>query len=178
MLNLVNPRFVMPVHGEYKMLARYAAMAEEMGWPKEDIVRCEIGDIVEVSEDSVAIVGKAPHGKVLIDGTGVGDVSEVVLRDRMHLGNDGFLVIVVGLDKENSEVIIGPEVISRGFVFVDESEYLMEEIKQKINEHLDALEEVEPDIPAISANLRNAVSKMLYKKIQRRPMIMPVILEV
>jgi len=178
MLNLVNPRFVMPVHGEYRMLARYAAMAEGMGWPKEDIVRCEIGDIVEVDEESVRIVGKAPHGKILIDGTGVGDVSEVVLRDRMHLGNDGFLVIVVGLDRETSEVVTGPDVVSRGFVFMDESEYLMEEIKQKVIENLDALEQVEPDIPAISANLRNAVSKMLYKKIQRRPMIMPVIMEV
>lgn len=178
MLNLVNPRFVMPVHGEYRMLAKYSEMAEGMGWPKEDIIRCEIGDIVEVTEDSFSIVGKAPHGKILIDGTGIGDVSEVVLRDRLHLGNDGFLVIVVGLDKETSEVVLGPEVISRGFVYMDESEYLMEEVKQKVIESLDELEQVEPDIPAISTNLRNSLAKMLYKKIQRRPMIMPVILEV
>lgn len=178
MLNLVNPRFVMPVHGEYRMLARYTEIAESMGWPREDIVRCEIGDIVEVTEDEVRVVGKAPHGKILIDGTGIGDVSEVVLRDRQHLGNDGFLVIVVGLDRETSEVVLGPEVISRGFVYMDESEYLMEEVKQKVVENLGALEKVEPDIPAISANLRNALSKMLFKKIQRRPMIMPVILEV
>ncbi|HEY3332641.1 MAG TPA: ribonuclease J [Capsulimonadaceae bacterium] len=178
MLNLVNPRYVMPVHGEYRMLARYAKMAEEMGWPKEDIIRVEIGDIIEMDEESVRCIGKAPHGKVLIDGTGVGDVSEVVLRDRMHLGNDGFLVIVVGLDRDNSELVIGPEVTSRGFVFMDESELLIEEIKQKATELLSSLEQVEPDIPAISTNLRNGISKMLYKKTSRRPLIMPVILDV
>ncbi len=178
MLNLVNPQYVMPVHGEYRMLARYAKMAEEMGWPKSDIIRVEIGDIVEVDAESAKIIGKAPHGNVLIDGTGVGDVSEVVLRDRQHLGNDGFLVIVIALDSENSELVVGPEITSRGFVFMDESELLIEEIKQKATEMLGELEEVEPDIPAISTNLRNAISKMLYKKTSRRPLIMPVILEV
>jgi len=177
MLNLVNPRYVMPVHGEYRMLSRYAAMAEEMGWPKSDIIRAEIGDIVEVDENSAGVIGRAPHGKILIDGTGVGDVSEVVLRDRMHLGNDGFLVIVVGLDRDNSEVVVGPEVTSRGFVYMDESEVLIEEIKTRANEILGALEKVEPDIPAISTNLRNAIGKMLYKKTSRRPLIMPLILD-
>ncbi len=178
MLNLVNPQYVMPVHGEYRMLTRYAKMAEEMGWPKSDIIRVEIGDIVEVDAEAARVIGKAPHGNILIDGTGVGDVSEVVLRDRAHLGNDGFLVIVIGLDGENSELVVGPEITSRGFVFMDESELLIEEIKQKVNEVLGDLEEVEPDIPAISTNLRNAISKMLYKKTSRRPLIMPVILEV
>jgi len=177
MLNLVNPRYVMPVHGEYRMLARYARMAQEMGWPATDIVRSEIGDIVEVCEESVKIVGKAPHGKVLIDGTGVGDVSDIVLHDRKHLGNDGFLVIVVGLDRETSELVVGPEVSSRGFVFMDESEALIEEIKQRAGEILGELEEVEPDIPAIATNLRNAIGKMLYKKTSRRPLIMPIILD-
>lgn len=180
MLNLVNPRFVMPVHGEYRMLARYATMAEQMGWPREDIVRAEIGDIVEVDENCVRIAGKVEQsGLVLIDGTGVGDVSEVVLRDRQHLGADGFLVLVVGLDKETAEVVVGPEVISRGFVFMDESEYLIEEVKQKIIEHLDEMpEDAEPDYGVTSHDLRNVVGKLLFKRTQRRPMILPIILEV
>jgi ribonuclease J len=180
MLNLVNPRFVMPVHGEYRMLARYAANAEQMGWPKEDIVRAEIGDIVEVNEDCARVVGRVEQsGSVLIDGAGVGDVSEVVLRDRQHLGADGFLVIVIGVDKETGEVVVGPEVISRGFVFMDESEYLIEEVKQKIIERLDSLsEESEPDDSVISHDLRNVVGKLLFKRTQRRPMILPIILEV
>jgi ribonuclease J len=180
MLNLVNPRFVMPVHGEYRMLARYAAMAEQMGWPREDIVRAEIGDIVEVDEDCARVVGRVEQsGSVLIDGTGVGDVSEVVLRDRQHLGADGFLVLVIGLDKETGEIVVGPEVISRGFVFMDESEYLIEEVKQKIIEHLDDLpEDSEPDYSITSHDLRNVVGKLLFKRTQRRPMILPIILEV
>ncbi|HEX5322547.1 MAG TPA: ribonuclease J, partial [Capsulimonadaceae bacterium] len=180
MLNLVNPRFVMPVHGEYRMLARYSVIAEQMGWPKEDIVRAEIGDIVEVDEDCARVVGKVEQsGSVLIDGAGVGDVSEVVLRDRQHLGSDGFLVLVVGLDKETAEVVVGPEVISRGFVFMDESEYLIEEVKQKMIEHLDGLpEDSEPDYSVTSQDLRNVVGKLLFKRTQRRPMILPIILEV
>lgn len=180
MLNLVNPRYVMPVHGEYRMLARYAQIAEQMGWPREDIVRAEIGDIVEVDEECARVVGRVEQsGSVLIDGTGVGDVSEVVLRDRQHLGADGFLVLVVGLDKETAEIVVGPEVISRGFVFMDESEYLIEEVKQKIIEHLDGLpEDSEPDYGVTSHDLRNVVGKLLFKRTQRRPMILPIILEV
>jgi ribonuclease J len=180
MLNLVNPRFVMPVHGEYRMLARYSAMAEQMGWPKQDIVRAEIGDIIEVDENSVRHCGKIPqHGAVLIDGAGVGDVSEVVLRDRAHLAQDGFLIIVVGLDQETGEIVAGPEVNSRGFVFMDESEYLIEEVKQKILERLENLDNTaDNDFSSISQDLRQHVGKLLFKRTQRKPMILPVILEV
>lgn len=178
MLNLVNPQYVMPVHGEYRMLSRYASMAREMGWPAEDVIRAEIGDVVEVGEESARIVGKVPHGKVLIDGTGVGDVSDVVLRDRLHLGNDGFLVIVVGLDRDTGEIVVGPEVTSRGFIYMDESEVLIEEIKQKAIDLLSSEDDAVPDMPAIATSLRNAIGKMLYKKTSRRPLIMPVILDV
>ncbi len=180
MLNMVNPRYVMPVHGEYRMLARYAAMAEQMGWPKEDIVRCEIGDIIEVDEDNVKVVGRVPQsGSVLIDGTGVGDVSEVVLRDRQHLGSDGFLVLMVGLDMETSELVVGPEVISRGFVYMDESEDLVNEIKERITEYFDGRATgVEVDHSVTSGDMRNIIGKLLYKKTQRRPMILPIVLEV
>ena len=180
MLNLVNPRFVMPVHGEYRMLARYAAMAEQMGWPRQDIVRAEIGDIIEVSENAVVHRGKIPqHGAVLIDGAGVGDVSEVVLRDRAHLAQDGFLVIVLGLDHETGEIVAGPEVNSRGFVFMDESEYLIEEVKQKILERLENLADTaDNDYSSVAQDLRAQVGKLLFKRTQRKPMILPVIMEV
>jgi len=180
MLNIVNPRFVMPVHGEYRMLARYADMAEQMGWPKGDIVRCEIGDIIEVAEDYAKVIGKVPQsGSVLIDGTGVGDVSEVVLRDRQHLGNDGFLVLVVGMDLETGELIVGPEVISRGFVYMDESEHLVNEIKERMIEYFDDRPTgVEIDHSVTSGDIRNLIGKLLYKRTQRRPMILPIILEV
>jgi ribonuclease J len=178
MLNLVNPRYVVPVHGEYRMISRYIDMAQEMGWPREDIVKLTIGDVVRLDENCAKIVGEVPHGKVLIDGAGVGDVSEVVLHDRRHLANDGFVVIVVGLDQNNSEVVVEPEIISRGFVYMEESEILIESIKQKAGEVLGELEEEAPDIPTIAAELRSAISKMIYKKTSRRPIIMPVIMEI
>jgi ribonuclease J len=180
MLNLVNPRFVMPVHGEYRMLARYSTMAEKMGWPRQDIVRAEIGDIIEVDENAVHNRGKiSQYGAVLIDGAGVGDVSEVVLRDRAHLAQDGFLVIVVGLDQETGEIVAGPEVNSRGFVFMDESEYLIEEVKQKILERLEnRADTADNDFSAVAQDLRANVGKLLFKRTQRKPMILPVIMEV
>jgi ribonuclease J len=180
MLNIVNPRFVMPVHGEYRMLARYAAMAEQMGWPKSDIIRCEIGDIIEVSEDSAKVIDRVPQsGSVLIDGTGVGDVSEIVLRDRQHLGNDGFLVLVVGLDEETNDFVVGPEVISRGFVYMDESEELVNEIKDRITEYFDDRPAgVEIDHSVTCGDLRNLIGKLMYKRTQRRPMILPIVMEV
>jgi ribonuclease J len=177
-INLVNPRYIIPVHGEYRMIARYIEIAQEMGWPRQDIVRLNIGDIVQIDEEKAQIIGQAPHGKVLIDGAGVGDVSEVVLHDRRHLGSDGFVVVVIGLDRSNSEVVVGPEVTSRGFVYMEESELLIETIKQRASEILGELEEVAPDIPSIASNLRSALSKLIYKKTSRRPLIMPVILEI
>ena len=180
MLNIVNPRYVMPVHGEHRMLARYAIMAEQMGWPKEDIVRAEIGDIIEADEDQVRKIGRVPQsGSVLIDGTGVGDVSEIVLRDRQHLGNDGFLVLMAGLDAESGELVVGPEVISRGFVYMDESAELVDEIKDRITEYFDQRPQgVEIDHSVTSGDLRSMIGKLLYKKTQRRPMILPIVLEV
>ncbi len=178
MLNLVEPQYVMPVHGEYRMLTLYAAMAEEMGWPPEDIIRAEIGDIVEVTEDVAGVVGRVDKsGPILIDGTGVGDVSEVVLRDRQHIGQDGFLVLVVGLSAETGAILSGPEVISRGFVYMDKNVELVEQIKQVIIDKLTHLPEHDNDFNVVQQDLREIVSKFLYKKIQRRPMILPILLD-
>ena len=178
MLNLVEPQYVMPVHGEYRMLHRYAKMAEDMGWPPEDIIRAEIGDIIEVGEDVAGVIGRVEKsGAVLIDGTGIGDVSEVVLRDRLHIGSDGFLVLVVGISQETGEIVSGPEVISRGFVYMDQSEELVEEIKQVIVNKIKNLPEEDNDWMVVQQDLRDAVSKFLYKKTARRPLILPILLD-
>jgi ribonuclease J len=178
MLNLVEPQYVMPVHGEYRMLTLYARMAEEMGWPPEDIIRAEIGDIVEVGEDTAGVIGRVEKsGPVLIDGTGIGDVSEVVLRDRQHIGQDGFLVLVVGLSAETGEILTGPEVISRGFVYMDKNVELVDQIKQLIVDKLHNLPEHDNDFTVVQQDIRDVVSKFLYKKIQRRPMILPILLD-
>ena len=178
MLNLVDPQYVMPVHGEYRMLHLYSKIAEEMGWPPEDIIRAEIGDIVEVGEDVAGIIGKVDKsGAVLIDGAGIGDVSEIVLRDRMHIGQDGFLVLVVGISAETGEIIQGPEVISRGFVFMDESVELVDQIKQVIIDKIKNLPATDNDFLVVQQDLRMAVARFLEKKTKRRPMILPILLD-
>jgi ribonuclease J len=178
MLNIVDPQYVMPVHGEYRMLHLYSKIAESMGWPPEDIIRAEIGDIVEVGEDVAGVVGRVEKsGAVLIDGTGIGDVSDVVLRDRQHIGQDGFLVLVVGLSQETGEIITGPEVISRGFVYMDQSVELVEQIKQVIIDKIKNLPDEDNDWMVVQQDLRDAVGKFLYKKTQRRPMILPILLD-
>ena len=178
MLNLVDPQYVMPVHCEYRMQHRYAKIAEEMGWPPEDIIRAEIGDIVEVGEDIAGIVGRVEKsGAVLIDGTGVGDVSDIVLRDRQHIGSDGFLVIVVGVSAETGEIITGPEIISRGFVYMDQAEALLEEIKNVVIDKIKNLPEEDNDWLVVQQDIRDAVGKFLQKKMQRRPMILPILLD-
>ncbi len=178
MLNIVEPQYVMPVHGEYRMLHMYSKIAEDMGWPPEDIIRAEIGDIVEVGEDMAGVVGRVEKsGAVLIDGTGIGDVSDIVLRDRMHIGTDGFLVLVVGISQETGEIVSGPEVISRGFVYMDKSEELVEQIKQVIADKIKNLPEEDNDWLVVQQDLRDAVGKFLYKKTARRPMILPILLD-
>ena len=178
MMNLVEPQYVMPVHGEYRMLTLYSRIAEEMGWAQEDIIRAEIGDIVEVSEENAGIVGKVDKsGAVLIDGTGIGDVSDIVLRDRQHIGQDGFLVLVVGLSTETGHILTGPEVISRGFVYMDQNVELVDQIKQLVTDKINNLPEHDNDFSVVQQDLRDAVGKFLYKKTQRRPMILPILLD-
>lgn len=178
MLNLVEPQYVMPVHGEYRMLHQYGKIAEDMGWPPEDIIRAEIGDIVEVGEDVAGIIGKVEKsGAVLIDGAGIGDISEIVLRDRRHIGEDGFLVLIVGVSSETGEIVTGPEVISRGFVYMDESVELVEEIKKIISDKIKNLPAEDNDIMVVEHDLRSAVGRFIDKKTQRRPMILPILLE-
>lgn len=177
--NLVRPKFFIPVHGEYRHLKKHAKLAQELGMPKENIFVAENGHVLEFTQDKGSIVGKVTAGNVLVDGLGVGDVGNIVLRDRRQLSQDGILIVVVTIDKQSGSVVAGPDIVSRGFVYVRESEQLMEDAKDKVKL---ALEKCETngiiEWAAIKANVRDALSKYLYEKTRRRPMILPIIMEV
>lgn len=179
MHNLIKPKFFIPVHGEYRHLKKHARLAQDMGLPKENIFIVENGCILEFSRNKGCIAGKTTAGNVLVDGLGVGDVGNIVLRDRRQLSQDGILIVVVTLDKEDGCIIAGPDIVSRGFVYVRESEQLMEDAKSKVSQ---ALEKCElngiTEWAAIKANIRDALSKYLYERTRRRPMILPIIMEV
>lgn len=177
--SLVKPRFFVPVHGEYRHLKQHANLAEKLGMKQQDIFIMDIGKILELGEDCARIAGSVPSGKVLVDGLGVGDVGNIVLRDRKHLAQDGLIVIVVTISGENGSVIAGPDIISRGFVYVRESEDLMEEVKNVAKAALAKCEEKKlTDWSTIKSNIKNSLSEYLYEKTKRKPMILPVIMEI
>lgn len=179
MHNLIRPKFFIPVHGEYRHLIKHSQLAQDLGMPKENIFVGEIGQIMEFSREKGAIVGKVASGNILVDGLGVGDVGNIVLRDRRQLSQDGILIIVVTMNKEEGIVVAGPDIVSRGFVYVRESETLMDEAKDKVKQ---ALEKCElnsiTEWATIKTNVRDALGKYLYERTRRRPMILPIIMEV
>ncbi len=179
MLALIKPRFFMPVHGEQRHLCTHAELAKSMGIAPNNIVISDIGRIVEVTKKSIKLGGTVPSGKVLVDGTGVGDVGSVVLRDRRHLAQDGMLVVVMTLSAEDASLISGPDIVTRGFVYVKESDSLMEELRRVILETLDSCEHSKiTDWATIKAKVKTNLSGYLYKQTKRSPMILPVIMEV
>ena len=137
MHNLVRPKFFMPVHGEYRHLVKHKKLAIDLGMPKENIIIAENGSVVDLTAKSISITGKVPAGQVLIDGLGVGDVGNVVLRDRRQLSQDGILIVVVSIDHHDYTVVSGPDIVSRGFVYVKESEDLMDEAKIRVMKTLE-----------------------------------------
>ncbi|MDY6029659.1 MAG: ribonuclease J, partial [Acidaminococcaceae bacterium] len=139
--NLVRPQFFIPVHGEYRHLMKHAGIAESLGMPKENILIAENGSIIEVKKTGISLNGKVPSGKVLVDGLGVGDVGNIVLRDRRQLSQDGIMIVVVTVDKENCHIVSGPDIVSRGFVYVREAEGLMEDAQEKVRAALERCEE-------------------------------------
>lgn len=179
MHNLIRPKFFIPVHGEYRHLKKHAKLAQDMGLPKENIFIAENGSILEFSREKGCFAGKTTAGNVLVDGLGVGDVGNIVLRDRRQLSKDGILIVVVTMDKANGGVIAGPDIVSRGFVYVRESEQLIEDARDKVSR---ALEKCElnhiTEWAAIKSNVRDTLSKYLYERTRRRPMILPIIMEV
>ena len=179
MHNLIRPKFFIPVHGEFRHLKKHAKLAQELGLPKENIFVAENGQVLEFTAEKGAIAGKITAGNILVDGLGVGDVGNIVLRDRRQLSQDGILIVVVTMDKQRGCVLAGPDIVSRGFVYVRESEQLMEEAKDKVKQ---ALEKCElnniTEWASIKANVRDALGKYLYERTRRRPMILPIIMEV
>lgn len=176
---LLKPKFFIPVHGEYRHLKRHAQLAEELGMPKENIFIAENGDVIEFTKNSGCINQSVPAGNILVDGLGVGDVGNIVLRDRKHLSEDGLIVVVVTISKQDGTVIAGPDIISRGFVYVRESEDLMDEARKVVRNILDDCEKNHiTDWATMKSNIREGLRSYLYGKIKRNPMILPIIMEV
>jgi ribonuclease J len=179
MLNLVKPRYFVPVHGEYRHLIHHANLAKEVGIPEKNIFIAENGRIIEFTKDSARLAGKVTAGKVMVDGLGVGDVGNIVLRDRKQLAQDGILIVVVTIDKETTEVVAGPDIISRGFVYVRESEELMEQSKEIVRQALTKCQEEKvTEWSMIKSQVRDTLGKFLFEQTHRRPMILPIIMEV
>lgn len=179
MLGLCRPKFFIPVHGEHRHLCLHAELAREMGVLPKNILISDIGRVVELSENSARLAGNVPSGRVLVDGLGIGDVGAAVLRDRKHLSQDGLLVVVVTLDSESGIVIAGPDIVSRGFIYVKEAETLMEELRRESQKSLDhCMDKHIRNWSAIKSSLKNDLSEFLFKKTKRSPMILPVIMEI
>ncbi len=176
---LIKPKFFIPLHGEQRHLKVHAKLAQEMGMDPRHIVISDIGKVIELTSNSIKLNGTVPAGKVFVDGYGVGDVGSVVLRDRKHLAEDGMIVVVTSMSGENGAVVSGPDIITRGFVYVKESEGLMEELRRVAMEALERCEKTHTtDWAAIKGEIKNDLSGFLYKKTKRNPMILPVIMEV
>jgi ribonuclease J len=179
MINLTRPRYFVPIHGELRMLLQHKKLAEGCGIATEDILIGENGTIFEFTGDSAAIAGKVTSGQVLVDGLGVGDVGNIVLRDRKQLSQDGILIVVVAMEKETGLIMGGPDIVSRGFVYVRESEGLLEEAKDRVKNALyDCLERNVTEWAVLKSGVRDVLGKYLYEKTRRRPMILPIIMEV
>ena len=179
MHNLVRPKYFIPVHGEYRHLIKHANLAKDLGMPSENIVIAENGSVIVISKNGIGINGKIQSGKVLVDGLGVGDVGNIVLRDRRQLSQDGIMIVVVTIDHETCHVVSGPDIVSRGFVYVREAEDLMEEAREKV---LSALERCEnngvSEWSMIKSTIRDNLGRFLYERTRRRPMILPIIMEI
>ncbi|MDW2799333.1 ribonuclease J [Clostridium boliviensis] len=179
MYALVRPKYAIPVHGEYRHLMAQKKLVEAMGIPKENIVIMSSGDVVELGQESCKIVDHVQSGGILVDGLGVGDVGNIVLRDRQNLAQNGIIVVVLTLEKYSNQLLAGPDIVSRGFVYVRESEDLMEEARTIVNDAVqDCLERKINDWGKIKNIIRDSLSDFLWKRMKRNPMILPIIMEV
>ncbi|MBC7764931.1 MAG: ribonuclease J [Hyphomonadaceae bacterium] len=177
--SLVKPKFFMPVHGEFRHLQQHGKLAQSLGMDSKDIFVMDIGKVLELDEEEAKITGSVTSGKILVDGLGVGDVGNIVLRDRKHLAQDGLIVVVVTISSETGSVIAGPDIISRGFVYVREAEELMEHLKQLAKNTLARCEQQKvSDWATLKTTLKNVISDYLMGKTRRKPMILPVIMEI
>lgn len=179
MLNLLKPKYLIPVNGEYRMQKAHSKLAEEIGMKRSDIFLIEKGDVVEFRGQNVKIGDKVHSGNILIDGLGVGDIGNIVLRDRRLLSQDGILIVVITLDKKKKHLVSGPEIITRGFVYVRESEQLIVEATELVRELVnESTENAVVEWSALKQAMRDALNQFLYEKTKRKPMIIPIIMEV
>lgn len=179
MLNLMRPKYFIPIHGEYRMLRKHALLGESVGVDPENIFLIDIGETIEIQNGQARKAGKIPAGNVLIDGLGVGDVGNIVLRDRKLLSQDGILVVVVTISKQDGKIVSGPDIISRGFVYVRESEGLLEEANRIVSSTLEKLmSENVNEWASLKTNVKDSLGRFLFEQTRRRPMILPIIMEV
>ncbi len=176
---LVHPKYAVPVHGEYKHLKAQAKIAENLGIDKDKIFILSSGDVLELDENRANVTGHVPVGSILVDGLGVGDVGNVVLRDRQHLAEDGILIVVMSLDKYSGQLVAGPDIVSRGFVYVRESDELMEEAHQVVDSAISGcIDRGITDWGKLKSTTKDALGEFVWRKTKRRPMILPIIMEV
>ena len=176
---LIQPKYAIPVHGEYKHLKAQAKIAENLGIDKENIFILSSGDVIELDETSATVTGKVQTGGILVDGLGVGDVGNVVLRDRQHLAEDGIMIVVMSLDAYSGQLVAGPDIVSRGFVYVKESDELIEEARSVVDEAVQkCLDRGVTDWGKLKNATKDALSEFVWRKTKRRPMILPIIMEV
>ena len=177
--SLVKPRYAIPVHGEYKHRKAQAKIAAQLGIAKENIFMLQSGDVLEMDDNRAEVTGKVPVGAILVDGLGVGDVGNVVLRDRQHLAEDGILIVVLALDSHSDQLVCGPDIVSRGFVYVRESDELLDEARLLVDEAVqDCLDRGKTDWGKLKGTIKDVLSDFVWKKTKRRPMILPIIMEV
>ena len=178
MHNLVRPKFFIPVHGEYHHIVKHAKLAESIGMPKENIFIMHSGDVMELNDESAEITGKVHTGAILVDGLGVGDVGNIVLRDRQHLAEDGIMIVVLTLEKYSNQLLAGPDIVSRGFVYVRESEDLMGQAKSVVEDAIDScLDRRISDWGKMKGVIKDSLGDFLWKRTKRKPMILPIIME-
>ncbi len=179
MLALTKPQFFIPVHGEYKHLKKHAQLAVEMGIPESNVIIGDIGSVIETDGLDMRITSKVPAGRILVDGLGVGDVGSIVLRDRKHLAQDGLIIVVIAIDRASNIIASGPDIISRGFVYVRESEELIDEAKKLLNNTLEqcSIHDLR-EWNSLKTKLKDSLSDYIYSKTKRSPMILPIIMEI
>ncbi len=177
--SLTQPKYAIPVHGEYKHLKAQAKLAEQLGISKENIFILHSGDVLKIEKQEAKVVGKVPFGSIFVDGLGVGDVGNVVLRDRQRLADDGIIIVVLAMDTDGEQVLAGPDIVTRGFVYVKESDEILEEMRSVVDATMyDMMISNVRDWGKIKNNIKDAVGDYVWKKTKRRPMILPVIMEI
>ncbi|MBR1684752.1 MAG: ribonuclease J [Clostridia bacterium] len=175
---LVKPRYFIPVHGEYRMLWQHAELAERMGMDRRNIVIPEIGQVIEMTHDTLELGEQIPTGAILVDGLGVGDVGNVVLRDRKHLSEDGLIIVVMAIDRDECKLVSGPDIISRGFIYVRENEDIIDSTREVVRQILEASDLSGENWPDLKNCIKDELHRYIFERIKRNPMILPIILDI